>query len=191
MPYKILKNWIESEKKEGAPNPCQAVLSTVSSDNTPHSRVVAIREINEKGLLFFTQRNTRKVTEIKENPKANLTFWLELKQKQIIIEGLVESISEKENEEYWSTYPKEAQIRFSAYAPTSSQPISSKEILEAKKQEINLQYKDSRIPVDPLYCGFRLKPNRFAFYAYQTPELSDTFEYIKDSNSWTKRVLSP
>jgi pyridoxamine 5'-phosphate oxidase len=191
MPYQMLDAWLEEEKASGAPNPKQAVLSTTTSQPVPHARVVAIREISDKGLLFFTQRGTRKVAEMKDNPKCCLTFWFELKQRQVIIEGIIEALSEQENDAYWQSYPKEARLRFYAYAPTSGQPISSKEILEDKRRQLTDSYKDKTIPISPDYCGFRIKPNRFCFYAYCTPELSDTYEYVIHDGAWRKQILSP
>lgn len=189
MPFDILKEWLDDEQKSGAPNPRQAVLSTVN-ENSPHARVVAIREISD-GLLFFTQKCTRKVEEIKNNPKATFTFWFELRQRQVIIEGMLEALSELENIPYWKTYPRQAQIRFYAYAPTSTQPISSKQELEEKRNQIEQEYLNKEIPMSPDYCGYRLKPNRFAFYEFRTPELSDAFEFKLEETSWKKKLLSP
>jgi pyridoxamine 5'-phosphate oxidase len=86
----LTKNCLK-EKESGAPNPQQAVLSTVDVHAVPHSRVVAIREIS--GFLFFTQTGTRKVKEMHHNPHASLVFWLEIKQREIIMEGLISALS--------------------------------------------------------------------------------------------------
>ena len=191
MPFTLLDTWLNEEKELGAPNPRQAVLATVSQETIPHSRVVAIREINADGLLFFTQKGTRKVKEMQNNPHAVLTFWLELKQREIIIEGDIETLIAEENENYWRTYPREAQIRFHAYAPTSGQPIAAKKELEEKRVLIARKYQDQALPMSADYCGFRLKPKRFVFYTYQTPQLSDVFEFALHENQWIKTVLSP
>lgn len=190
-PIKHLNQWLQEECAKGAPNPQQAVLSTVDRYRVPHSRVVAIREINSQGLLFFTQRDTRKVTEMSLNPSVSMTFWFELWLREVIIEGVIEALSEAENEQYWQSYPREAQIRFHSYAPTSAQPILSKQELEEKRKIIQKTYANQSIPVSPLYCGFRLKPNRFVFYAYRTDELSDVLEYTRVDDEWTEKVLSP
>jgi pyridoxamine 5'-phosphate oxidase len=191
MPFENLEQWLNEEKESGAPNPRQAVLSTVSQHSIPHSRVVAIREITVNGLLFFTQKGTRKVEEMQNNPHASIVFWLELMQRQIIIEGMVEALSNIENENYWRTYSHQAQIRFYAYAPTSGKVISSKQDLEDKRKNIAEKYSNRELPMSPDYCGFRLKPIRFAFYEYRTPELSDVSEYIYQEREWHKKIMSP
>jgi pyridoxamine 5'-phosphate oxidase len=190
-PIKQLNKWIDEERHKGAPNPQQAVLSTATKESIPHARVVAIREISEQSLLFFSQKGTRKVGELITNPIATLTFWFELLQREVIIEGVVESLLPEENEKYWQTYPREAQIRFYSYAATSSQPIISKHQLEKKKKDITVNYKDKPLAMSEFYCGFRIKPARMVFYTYRTDELSDVVEYHLVDNSWITRLLSP
>ena len=190
-PIEHLRQWLQNERTAGAPNPQQAVLSTATIDAVPHSRVVAIREIDAQGLLFFTQRDTRKVAEMSINPAVSMTFWFELLLREVIIEGTIEALSEVENEQYWQSYPREAQIRFHSYAPTSAQPIRDKQELEEKRRVIQQNCTDHPVPVSPLYCGFRLKPNRFIFYSYRSDELSDVLEYTHLNDKWTDQLLSP
>ena len=190
-PIQQLNLWINEERHKGAPNPQQAVLSTATKESIPHARMVAIREISEQSLLFFTQKGTRKVTELLTNPIATLTFWFELFQREVIIEGSVEALLPEENERYWQTYPREAQIRFYSYAASSSQPISSKHQLEKKKKDISANYTDKPLPMNEYYCGFRIKPARIVFYAYRTDELSDVVEYQCVDNRWIETLLSP
>ena len=179
------------EAQMGAPNPQQAVLSTATLRAIPHARVVAIREITLDSLLFFTQRGTRKVKELEENRNAVITFWFELYQREVIIEGRVERLSDAENEHYWQTYPREAQLRFYAYAPTSSQPIPNKQALEVKKKSLEEEYKNKELPVSPYYCGFRLKPNKILFYTYRIDELSDVYQFCYEKETWSMKLLSP
>lgn len=190
-PLEILKQWLQNEKNLGAPNPQQAVLATATLDAVPQARVVAIREISEEGLLFFTQKGTKKLTQLQENPQAVITFWFELTQREVILEGSTQALLETENEFYWQCYPREAQIRFYSYAPTSTKPITSKEILEEKKKQIEQQFAGKEIPMSPFYCGLRFVPSRIIFYAYRTDQLSDVIEYHFSSSGWQKQLLSP
>ena len=190
-PIMELNLWLANEHEKGVSNPNHAVLSTVSLENTPHSRVIAIREITDEGLVFFTQRRTRKVEELSHNLSVSLVFWLELLQREIIIEGKVIALDEKENARYWENYPQWAQIRFLSYAPTSMQEISSKKLLETKRQELEKYFENKSIPLSLEYCGFRVQPERMVFYAYRTDELSDVWEYTRKEESWHLCTLSP
>lgn len=190
-PIELLNSWLTDESQAGAPNPRQAVLATCAKNAIPHARVVAIREIDERGLLFFTQQGTRKVNELIENPSATMTFWFELFQREVIIEGSVTPLSDIENQHYWASYPRDAQVRFYSYAPTSSQPIQNKELLENRKKQVEQEFDGKDLPLSPHYCGFRLKPSRIIFYAYRIDELSDVFEYHDNNGVWVKQWLSP
>ncbi|HAU9884410.1 TPA: pyridoxamine 5'-phosphate oxidase, partial [Legionella pneumophila] len=103
MPSNMLKEWLSNEKERGIEDPACAVLSTCSSSGEPHSRVVAIREIETESLLFFTQQKTRKVTELLNNPKSCLNFLFAMQNRQVILEGTAIPISQEENEAFWST----------------------------------------------------------------------------------------
>ena len=96
-PILLLKNWLDNESELGAFNSQQAVLCTATPDAIPHGRVVAIREISTDGLLFFTQRTTRKVGELIHQQRASIVFWLELQQSQVVIEGKTETLAASEN----------------------------------------------------------------------------------------------
>jgi pyridoxamine 5'-phosphate oxidase len=191
MPFKLLNNWIEEEKDAGAPNPQQAILSTATSDATPRSRVVAIREIIDDELIFFTQKGTRKIGELSSNPKVSLTFWFELRQREVILEGIAEPLSQLKLEHYWNTNPHSSQVRFTAYALTSMQPIDSKQLIEDKKKALEKEYLNKKLPLSPHYCGFRIKPTRFIFYSLRLDELSDVAEYYWQNAEWHQRILSP
>lgn len=190
-PLTQLNQWLGHERSLGAPNPQQAVLASATKAAVPQARVVAIREVDEKGFLFFTQQGTRKVQALNENPVAALTFWFELQQRQVVVEGSVVALSAEENERYWQSYPREAQLRFHSYAPTSSQVIASKAILERKRKELAIVFKDKPIPMSEHYCGFLLKPVCMTFYAYRLDELSDVVKYRWLDNTWQQQLLSP
>jgi len=190
-PFELLNSWLAEENQAGAPNPRQAVLATCAKDAIPHSRVVTLREIDDRGLLFFTQQGTRKVRELIENPLASMTFWFELFQREVIVEGTVKELTEVENKQYWESYPREAQIRFHSYAPTSSQPIAGKHVLENRKMQLEDEYQGKILPLSPFYRGFRLTPERMVFYAYRIDELSDVFEFRHQDGKWVKQWLSP
>jgi pyridoxamine 5'-phosphate oxidase len=163
-PFVVLKLWLTKEKKAGVPNPMQGVLSTSTQDAIPHSRVVAVKQVNEEGLIFFTQKGTRKVSEIAQNPRASFVFWFELLQREVVLEGLISPLTDEENNHHWQEYPKEAQIRFYSYAPTSSKPIQSKQQLESLRLDIRNEYRDKELPINQYYKGFRLTPERIVFY---------------------------
>jgi len=190
-PIDLLNQWLIEERERGAPDPQQAVLSTATKEGIPHNRVVAIREITSQSLLFFTQRGSRKVAELRDNPHAAMAFWFELFEREVIIEGIIEALPEAENNQYWMNYPRKAQIRFYSYAATSSQVIASKQALEDKRKNVEHDYHHKPLPLSPFYCGFRLKPAKMLFYTYRTDELSDVIVHHYNNNEWSSQLMSP
>lgn len=194
MPFNLITDWLAQETKAGSISPDRAVLSTVTSAGIPHSRVVAIKAVENESesVLFFTQRGTRKFVELTENPRVSMTFWFAMQQRQIILEGIAKPLSLQENETYWQALPRERQLRFSTYAPTSGKSISSLVELEKKLEELRKQYQDfPTLPMSEFYCGFRLIPDTLYFYTLGSDSFSEMRRYSKNTSGWNQQLLSP
>jgi pyridoxamine 5'-phosphate oxidase len=191
MPFVKIQDWLNQEKQLGCAFSEHGVLAPSTSTAVPHSRVVAIREISAKGILFFTKRGTRKVVELQANPLASMTIWLALQQRQVTIEGEVVALSEFENESYWNNLPRDRQLRFCAYAPTSAQPISSLALLDENLIQLTELYKNKIIPCSPYYLGFRLLPARICFYTLGNEKFSEVIHYSLSTTGWPIQLVSP
>lgn len=190
-PISLLETWIKEEQDAGAQYAQHAILATSDKHSQPRSRVIAIREITDDRLLLFTQKGTQKVADIQTNHQVSLTFWFELHAREVMIEGNAVFLSDTENESYWAGLPKNAQVRFCAYAPTSGQQIEHKQVLEDKKAKLEMSFADSPVPVSEAYCGIAIQPQRFVFYTYRLDELSDVWEARKKDGQMTWSTLSP
>ena len=186
-----IHDWLNAETQLGSTQAMTGVLSTATINGVPHSRVVALRELDAQGALFFTQRINRKVEEIRKTPRASMVLWLPLSKREIVLEGSIEPLSLIENQRYWDSYPRESQLRFWAYAETSGQLISAPEVLDQKLKSLRDQYAEQAIPFSPEYCGFRLIPSRIYFYRYLADRLSEVIEYSKGQGEWERQYISP
>lgn len=186
-----MHHWMEKEKALGSASPDRVVLATCSPEGLPHSRIVAIREITHEGVLFFTQRNTKKVAELVHNPYASMALWLPLQQRQVILDGVVKSLTSKENESFWAALPRERQLRFSAYAPTSGQVIDSLSVLEHQLEALKEKFLGNAIPMSKDYCGFHLIAEEIYFYTLGDYTFSESLKYKKSQGEWNKHLLSP
>lgn len=191
MPFDKMAEWLEKEKYLGVKQPNNAVLATVTSMGTPHSRVVAIREIEPNSLVFFTQKKTRKVSELLKNPVASMTFLLSMQQRQIILEGTAHPLSQEENEKFWETLPRERQLRFSARASISEQVTQDLNHLEKRKNELSKEFDHQLIPMNTSYFGFRFTPETFIFYTLSPATFSEVIKYSKEKNNWKQQPLLP
>jgi len=186
-----INEWLTKEKQLGSADPERVVLATAGKDNVPHSRIVAIREITEKGVLFFTQNGTGKVTQLTENPMAAMTLWLPLQQRQINLEGEALALSKEENQAYWDTLPVLRQLRFRAYASTSGKPIQSLAEIDNRYAALLKEFSEKPVPMSNYYCGFRLKAKVIYFYTLGMEAFSEYIQYRFQENQWTAQLLSP
>lgn len=190
-PILTINAWLENEISLGSASPNRIIVATASKDAIPSARVVAIREINENGVLFFTQRGTRKVKELNENEHVSAVLWLPLQQRQVTIEGIAKPISDEENLQYWQTMPHERQLRFCAYAPTSGQVIASPTLLEDNYSAIGQRYKNTTVPMSEFYCGYRITPTLINFYTLGSDSFSEVKRYITIDGAWKEEIISP
>lgn len=191
MPFAKMQEWLDKERALGSPNPDRIVLATTASDGVAHSRVVAIREITNEDILFFTQRGTRKTREIAHNPRASMTLWLPLQQREVMLEGSMTTLSQQENESYWSKRPRESQLRFSAYAQTSGQPLLDPTTLDNNYAALAKQFHDKPIPMSDCYCGYRFIVESFIFFTLNDVNFSEVIQYTRQQKTWHALPLSP
>lgn len=189
MPVEKIKKWLEKEKQLGSTNPDRVVLATASATGKVHSRVVAIREITEVGILFFTQRATRKVSDLIANPYASMTLWLPLQQRQVILDGITQALMPDENNFYWDTLPCERQVKFTLHR--SGKSISSLMELEREYQVLLNKYHGQKVPMNDSYCGYRLCPDIIYFYTLGTDTFSEVRKYSRAEAGWESKLVSP
>jgi pyridoxamine 5'-phosphate oxidase len=189
MPIEKMQNWIEEEKKLGSVEADSIVLATASASGEVHSRIVAIREITKAGVLFFTQKQSRKAKDLRENSSASMTLWLPLQQREVILDGKVETLTQNENEYYWESLPRERQIRFLVYR--AGKPIDSLSVLQADYEKLEKQFHNKKIPMGESYSGYRLVPNRIYFYTLGQNTFSEAIQYILTGEIWKHEQVSP
>lgn len=190
MPFNLIQDWLEKEVSRGSVYPNRMVLATAGNNAIPHCRIVAIKEIINESLIFFTQRETRKVKEMRENPNVSATIWLPLQQREIMLDGKVVALSPDENAHYWKQMLPENRLRFSVYAPLSSMPIESLQELETKYEVLKNQFKDAKVPMSEYYCGYRLIPERMVFYTLGNETFSEVYRYQMQDGEWSKQLIS-
>ncbi len=188
-PFNQFSAWIEDALKADIPEPTAMVLSTVSSQGRPSSRVVLLKNSSEKGFEFFTNYQSRKSIELKDNSYASLLFlWKEL-ERQVRIEGKVERLTSAESDEYFITRPYESQI--SAWASPQSRVIPNRKTLKDWYEEFEEIFKNKPPSRPPYWGGFRLEPELFEFWQGRENRLHDRIEYKKEDIGWIMQRLAP
>ncbi|KTC79062.1 pyridoxamine 5'-phosphate oxidase family protein [Legionella cherrii] len=184
---RLMKVWVETEDLPFN----MGVLATVDENGFPRSRTVAIREINEHGLLFFTQLGSAKVAHISVNPYVSFTFMLPKTQRQVTVFGKVRPVSEEENLKNWETYDQERRLRFLVYGTKSGQLINKQQDLDEELVALKEQYKKN-LPERPHeYVGYMIIPEQIKFYQLNEHRLSDSINAKRIHETWTLQRFVP
>jgi pyridoxamine 5'-phosphate oxidase len=165
-------------------------LATASIDALPSARIVLLKEVNEKGFVFFTNYESYKAQQLAENPKACLVFfWKEL-ERQVRITGLIEKISGKQSDEYFQSRPESSRI--GAWASPQSRVIEDRNWLDEKFNELVNKMEGATIPRPPHWGGYIVKPVVIEFWQGRPSRLHDRIQYtLEENGEWKIERLAP
>jgi pyridoxamine 5'-phosphate oxidase len=170
-------------------DPNAMTLSTADADNRPASRTVLLKYFDERGLVFFTNLESRKATHIAGNAHvALLFFWREL-GRQVSIRGTAARIPTRETLRYFATRPRGSQI--GAWVSAQSSIISTRSLLEAKFEELRQKFRDKEIPLPSFWGGYRVVPLEIEFWQGRDNRLHDRFLYTRQDDDWRIDRLAP
>ncbi len=169
--------------------PNAMTVATADANGKPSARVILLKDADEQGFVFYTNFQSRKGDELKENPRAALLFYWETLKTQVRVEGTVEIVSDEEADAYWRTRPLESRI--GAWASQQSQPIENRKVLEDRYEYFARQFTDSNIPRPPHWSGYRLTPQLIEFWEERPFRLHDRVRYVKKDGEWTSSLLNP
>lgn len=188
-PFDQFKQWLEESIDSQLLDPYAMVLSTVSEIGYPSSRVVYLRDISDKGMVFYTNYNSSKGKDILSNPAVSLLFhWGEL-ERQVRIRGMASKLNEKQSDEYFKNRPRESQI--GAWASEQSNKIQSRSALNEKVTYFEEKFKDFDVPRPDFWGGFIVQPSLFEFWQGRSSRLHDRILYEKQDDKWALSRLSP
>jgi len=189
-PVQQFQAWYRDATGSTMIHPDAMTLATVSPDGKPSARIVLLKRAGEKGLVFFTNYESRKGNEIAGNSFAALLFyWGEL-ERQVRVEGSLTRASAEESDEYFSSRPRESQI--GAVTSPQSKVVTNRAELERMFAENERRFRDQPVPRPPNWGGYILKPARFEFWQGREARLHDRIEYIRENGgSWKIRRLAP
>jgi pyridoxamine 5'-phosphate oxidase len=188
QPLRQFELWLQQAIEAEIPEPNAMTLATVAADGRPSTRIVLIKGMDERGLVWYSNYNSRKGQELSGNPMAALQFhWVEL-ERVVRIEGRVEKASDAEADAYYATRPLDSRI--GAWASPQSQVISSRAVLVAQAARYAAQFA-LQPPRPPHWGGYRLLPDRWEFWQGRKSRLHDRLRYRLDGGNWLRERLAP
>ncbi len=188
-PVVQLRRWLADAERAGVAFPEAMALATADRAGRPSVRHVLMKGLDERGVLFFTNLRSRKARELAENPRAAAVFlWREL-DRQVSLAGPVVPAPRDEAEAYFRTRPREA--RLGAWASRQSEPVGSREELEAAYRAAAERFPGQDVPLPPHWGGFRIVPETFEFWKGREHRLHDRFRYSRTDDGWRLERLYP
>jgi pyridoxamine 5'-phosphate oxidase len=189
-PMDLFGCWMADVVGAGLPEPTAMVLATVSADQRPRARMVLLKSAGSDGFTFYTNRTSRKASDLAEVPRACLVFPWHALHRQVIIEGDVEPLTSAESEPYFHSRPRGSQL--GAWASRQSTVLASRAELDARYAELERRWPaDAQVPMPDFWGGYRLVPERMEFWQGRPSRLHDRFRYTRRGSSWSYSRLAP
>jgi pyridoxamine 5'-phosphate oxidase len=187
-PIALLRAWIDRAREVGVRFPEAAALATADADGAPAVRHVLVKGIEDRGLTFYTNVESRKGRHLAENPRAALAFlWREL-DRQVCLTGVAAPISRAETEAYFRTRPREARI--GAWASRQSRVVGSRAELDTAYRDVLSRFPDD-VPLPEHWNGYRLLPDAVEFWKGREHRLHDRLRFRRDAGAWRLERLWP
>ena len=189
-PIELFKKWFNKAKETEINDPNAVAIATANKNNQPNVRMVLLKGLSDKGFVFYTNFNSKKGIELKENQKASMCFHWKSLRRQVRVLGIVEEVSQKEADDYFNSRPYKNRI--GAWASTQSKILDSRETFLNKIKEFETKYpNESNVPRPPHWSGWRLMPKEIEFWLDGDGRIHERLNYIKNNGEWRKELLYP
>ena len=192
-PVEQFRLWFQQALDGELPEPNAMTLATVGEDGRPSTRVVLIKDFDARGIVWYTNYESRKGRELRAHPVAALQFhWVEL-ERVVRIEGSVEKVSAEESDEYFRSRPLDSRI--GAWASPQSEVIASRAVLVTNAAKFGAQFLTTLVsggpPRPPHWGGYRLIPDCWEFWQGRKSRLHDRLRYRRADGQWLRERLAP
>lgn len=188
-PFVQFHNWMADAETSELNDPNAMTVATTTLDGRPSVRILLLKGVDDRGFVFYTNKESRKGDELAANPNVALLFHWKSLRRQIRIEGTVESVTDAEADTYYASRPRIS--RLGARASTQSRPLPERAVLEARLAEMEQRF-PGEIPRPGYWSGYRVLPETFEFWQDMPYRLHDRTVYRRDATgAWGQTKLFP
>ena len=186
-PLRRLSAWLDEAHAAGLGPPDTMTLATATSDATPAARMVLLKALDARGLVFYSNRTSRKGRELAANPRAALVLYWPSLGRQARVEGAVEEVGDEESDAYWAARPLGS--RLSAAAWPQSELVECRAWLEARVAALAARGDDPQRPAH--WGGYVVVPEVIEFWVHDDDRLHDRMRWTRDGDGWRAERLAP
>jgi len=187
-PFSFFDKWMGEALQGNFLEPTAFVLSTVSKENKPSSRVLLLKGYDNNGFVFYSNYTSQKGQDIESNNNVSMLFFWDQYERQIRIEGKVEKLTTEESNKYFQSRPYTSRI--GAWASKQSQQLKSRFTLLRAAAKYMVKFKND-VPLPEFWGGYRVIPTSVEFWQGRESRLHDRVKYLKENNTWTIKRLYP
>ena len=190
-PFELFEKWFDEAKKKEINDPNALALGTASKEGIPSVRMVLLKGFDKNGFVFYTNLNSQKGNELKENPNASMCFHWKSLLRQIRIVGTLKQVDNKIADNYYNTRAYESRI--GAWASKQSSTLKNRDELLNNLENFKKKYNDkNNVPRPNYLSGWNLRPSSIEFWLDGDNRIHERLKYILDTNNnWKKSLLSP
>ncbi len=189
-PLVEVARWLGEARAAGLDEPETMALATTTPSGYPSVRMVLLRGLDERGLGFFTNYESRKGEELATNPRAAVVLnWGPPLRRQVRVEGRVQRLSEAESHAYFESRSRES--RLGAWASPQSRPLADRDELDRRYREMVERFPDEDVPLPSFWGGFRLVPQAVELWQNRPNRLHDRARYERTEDGWSRVRLAP
>ena len=188
-PIKQFEIWFKKAKKENIIEPNAMILSTISKNNLLNSRTVLLKNITDKGFVFFTNYESRKANDIMHNNNVSVVFLWKKIERQVVIKGKAIKITKQDSKKYFDSRPEKSKI--AAWASKQSKELHNSNDLINRFKDFENKFKNKLIPYPNFWGGYIIHPNSIEFWQGRSSRMHDRILYEKEKNKWNINRLYP
>ncbi len=188
-PFATFALWFDEARVSELNDPNAMTIATCTPSGIPSARIALLKEWDEQGFVFYTNLESRKSSEIKQNPHVALLFHWKSLLRQIRIEGPATQVSDAQADAYFAGRPRPSRI--GAWASAQSRPLADRATFEAKLAETEARFPEQTTPRPAFWSGWKITPKQFEFWQDMPHRLHDRITFTRDPEGWKRGRLYP
>ena len=189
-PIDLFKKWFSDAEKKEINDPNAVAVGSSDKNNQPNVRMVLLKGLSDKGFVFYTNFNSKKGNDLRNNPNASMCFHWKSIRRQVRVSGKVSIVDNEEADKYFSS--RDYGSRIAAWASSQSEKMESRNDFLKKIKEFEKKYPDKKnVPRPSHWSGWRVKPQEIEFWLEVKNRTHQRLNYVLKEGNWVKEILYP